>query len=135
MLRVSLAVEENRAYWEHLRLEIPKEKRAVVAFEKRWFRSKSMERVRRLLAEFSHRDETYPVALEVLLRWCPSDRRPMMRGRGESDRTSIYVVTNGGMSFPLPTGLEPANAFSRDRKLEWQTRVCQYCDRHYPNIN
>ncbi|MCY7322293.1 MAG: hypothetical protein LH660_10975, partial [Phormidesmis sp. CAN_BIN36] len=48
MLRVSLAVEENRAYWEHLQLELPKEKRAVVAFEKRWFGSKSMERVRRL---------------------------------------------------------------------------------------
>jgi len=73
MLRVSLAVEENRAYWEHLRLELPKEKRAVVAFEKRWFGSKSMERVRRLLAEFNHRYETYPVALEVLLHWCPSD--------------------------------------------------------------
>jgi hypothetical protein len=29
-------------------------------------------------------------------------------GQGESDRTSLYVVTNGGMSFPLPTGLEPA---------------------------
>lgn len=73
MLRVSLAVEESRAYWEHLQLELPREKRAVVAFEKRWFGSKSMERVRRLLAEFNHRYETYPVALEVLLRWCPSD--------------------------------------------------------------
>jgi hypothetical protein len=31
-------------------------------------------------------------------------------GRGEGDRTSIDVVTNGGMSFPLPTGLEPVKA-------------------------
>ncbi|KAM3107670.1 SMP-30/gluconolactonase/LRE family protein [Phormidesmis sp. 146-33] len=35
-------------------------------------------------------------------------------GRGESDRTSIYVVTNGGMSFPLPTGLEPAKVVKLD---------------------
>ncbi len=29
-------------------------------------------------------------------------------GRGPGDRTSLYVVTNGGMSFPPATGLEPA---------------------------
>ncbi|MBD2102493.1 SMP-30/gluconolactonase/LRE family protein [Leptolyngbya sp. FACHB-261] len=29
-------------------------------------------------------------------------------GRGESDRTSVYVVTNGGMSFPPATGVELA---------------------------
>lgn len=29
-------------------------------------------------------------------------------GRGDDDRTSLYVVTNGGMSFPLLTGVEPA---------------------------
>jgi sugar lactone lactonase YvrE len=28
-------------------------------------------------------------------------------GRTESDRTSLYVTTNGGMSFPLPHGVEP----------------------------
>lgn len=28
-------------------------------------------------------------------------------GRSESDRTGVYVVTNGGMSFPSPTGVEP----------------------------
>ncbi|MBW4532129.1 MAG: hypothetical protein KME02_15705 [Aphanothece saxicola GSE-SYN-MK-01-06B] len=29
-------------------------------------------------------------------------------GTGAGDRTSLYVVTNGGLSFPLPSGLEPA---------------------------
>ncbi len=29
-------------------------------------------------------------------------------GREESDRTGVYVVTNGGMSLPLPTGVESA---------------------------
>ena len=35
-------------------------------------------------------------------------------GRGEGDRTSIDVVTNGGMSFPLPTGLEAAKVVKLD---------------------
>jgi putative intracellular protease/amidase len=29
-------------------------------------------------------------------------------GRDESDLTNVYVTTNGGMSLPLPSGLEPA---------------------------
>lgn len=73
ILRVSLAVEESQAYWEHLKLDTPKDKRATVAFEERWFGSKSMDRVRRLLAEFKHRYDAYPVALDALIRWRPSD--------------------------------------------------------------
>ncbi|MFM7425256.1 MAG: hypothetical protein ACKO7W_09750 [Elainella sp.] len=73
ILRVSLAIEESRAYWEHLKLDTPREKRAEGAFEERWFGSKSMDRVRRLLAEFSHRYDAYPVALQVLTQWRPSD--------------------------------------------------------------
>ncbi|MDI9636207.1 hypothetical protein QM565_10485 [Geitlerinema splendidum] len=73
ILRVSLAVEESRAYWEYLKRDTPKEKRATVAFEERWFGSKSMDRVRCLLSEFNHRYEAYPVALDVLMQWRPSD--------------------------------------------------------------
>lgn len=39
-------------------------------------------------------------------------------GRGERDRTSIYVTTNGGMSLPLPTGLEPAKVVRLDVGIE-----------------
>jgi hypothetical protein len=35
-------------------------------------------------------------------------------GRSEADRTSVYVVNNGGMSFPPPTGLEPAKVVRLD---------------------
>lgn len=35
-------------------------------------------------------------------------------GQSEGDRTSIYVVTNGGMSFPPSTGLEPAKVVRLD---------------------
>jgi hypothetical protein len=35
-------------------------------------------------------------------------------GQWEDDRTSIYVVTNGGMSFPPSIGLEPAKVVRLD---------------------
>ena len=76
LLRVSLALEESRAYWEQMTLEtakIPRSKQAEIAFEGRWFGSKSLARVQRLLGEFGHRYEAYPAALEVLLAWQPND--------------------------------------------------------------
>jgi hypothetical protein len=73
LLRMPLATEESRAYWENLRVEIPKDKRVVVAFEERWFGNKSMARVETILKNFAYRFDAYPVALEVLQRWCPSN--------------------------------------------------------------
>ena len=83
LLRVSLALEESRAYWEQreesLRTaKLPmansaKAKLAEQAFESRWFGNKSLERVRRLLADFSYRYDSYPATLSVLTRWQPSD--------------------------------------------------------------
>ena len=73
LLRVSLALDESRAYWDHLTPETPKAKRAELAFEGRWFGSKSMERVKRLLAEFNRRYDAYAVALLVLTQWQPRD--------------------------------------------------------------
>ncbi|MBR8839457.1 MAG: DUF1819 family protein [Stigonema ocellatum SAG 48.90 = DSM 106950] len=73
LLRTSLALEETRAYWEHLRIDIPKEKLVVVAFEERWFGSKSIDRVRSLLVEFSHRFAAYPITLDILRHWQPSN--------------------------------------------------------------
>ena len=73
LLRVSLALEESRSYWEQMSLQTPKEGRAELAFENRWFGSKSMARVQRLLAEFGHRYDTYPAAITALMKWQPSD--------------------------------------------------------------
>lgn len=39
-------------------------------------------------------------------------------GRGSSDRARIYVVTNGGMSLPLPAGLEPAKVVCLEVSIE-----------------
>ena len=73
LLRISLALEESRAYWEHRCLEIPKEQLVTQAFEERWFGNKSMARVQRLISELSHRYDDYPVALAVLTRWRPTN--------------------------------------------------------------
>jgi len=73
LLRVSLAAEESRAYWERRRLDMPKPELATLAFEERWFGNKSMDRVKRLLSEFDHRYDRYPVALAILTKWQPTD--------------------------------------------------------------
>lgn len=40
------------------------------------------------------------------------------QGELRSDRTSLYVTTNGGMSLPLPTGVEPAKVVRLDIGIE-----------------
>lgn len=73
ILRVSLAVEESRSYWKHVSVGLPKERQATTAFEERWFGNKSLDRVRRLLSEFNHRYDAYPIALTILSQWQPDD--------------------------------------------------------------
>jgi hypothetical protein len=80
LLRLSLAVEESRAYWENVDPAIPADKRAEAAFEGRWFGSKSMARVRLILANMAVRFDAYPEALAVLRGW---------RGMGKATRTLI----------------------------------------------
>lgn len=77
LLRVSLALEESRAYWENWRADIPTGDRLEVAFRDRWFGNKSMARVRRLSIELNYRYARYPVALAILARWQPRD--PIVR--------------------------------------------------------
>lgn len=73
LLRLALAVEESRAYWQHSRPGIPVSERAAVAFEERWFGNRSMARVRLLLINLALRFDAYPTALAVLRLWQPSD--------------------------------------------------------------
>lgn len=73
LLRVALGVEESRAYWDHIDPTVPVVDRALIAFERRWFGSKSLRRVRFLLATFSERYEAFPEALDVLRRWRSMD--------------------------------------------------------------
>jgi hypothetical protein len=73
ILRLALAVEESRAYWEHVDPSVPNADRATVAFEQRWFGAKSMDRVRYLIASFAPRYDAFPNALSVLRHWSSMD--------------------------------------------------------------
>lgn len=68
LLRLALGLEESRAYWEHVDPAIPIERRAVLAFEQRWFGGKSLERTRFLLTSLADRYDAFPEALTVLRR-------------------------------------------------------------------
>jgi hypothetical protein len=73
ILRLALAIDESRAYWEHVDPRVPTPERANVAFERRWFGAKSMERVRFLLAALGERFDAFPEALSVLRSWPSMD--------------------------------------------------------------
>ena len=73
LLRVSLSPEDNRAYWENYQSGIKLKNLATVAFEERWFGSKSMNRIKDLLNDFRYRFVRFPSALNVLCAWRPND--------------------------------------------------------------
>ena len=73
ILGLALAVEESRSYWENVDPSTPVADRATVAFEGRWFGSKSLERVRFLLPNFEGRYDAFPDALNALRRWRSMD--------------------------------------------------------------
>jgi hypothetical protein len=123
LLRTSLAAEECRAYWEHVRPDIPRGQRAVVAFEERWFGNKSMARVRELLATFRHRFDAYPVALEVLRRWRPSDpatRRNICHWHMQLT-DPLYRAFTG--SFLEQRRLHPHPKVDREVTVRWMQHV------------
>ena len=73
ILRLALAAETSRDYWEHVDPAIPAATRPTVAFEQRWFGSKSPDRVRYLITSFAFRYDAYPAALDTLRRWRSMD--------------------------------------------------------------
>lgn len=73
LLRLALGVEDSRSYWENVDPAVPFADRAVVAFERRWFGSKSLERTRFLLSSFAERYDSFPESLSVLRRWRAMD--------------------------------------------------------------
>ncbi len=70
LLRLGLAAEDSRAYWQR-----PEREGVETAFEERWFGSRAMARVRYLLLNFSHRFDAFPPARAVLHRWDPAEPR------------------------------------------------------------
>lgn len=73
ILRLALAVEDSRTYWERIDPSIPSTERAKLAFEQRWFGAKSLDRVRYLLSSFAPRFDVFPNAISVLHQWSAMD--------------------------------------------------------------
>jgi len=122
LLRTSLALEESRAYWEHFRIDIPREQRAVIAFEERWFGSKSMARVRTLLVEFSHRFEAYPISLVVLKHWQPNDPTTRQNICHWHMQMSDPIYRNFTGVFLGQRRLQPNSDIDRDVVARWVTQ-------------
>jgi hypothetical protein len=73
ILRVTLAVDEARSYWERVDRLVPLASRAAGAFEGRWFGGKSLDRVRFLVSTFGERFDPFPEALEALRHFVGAD--------------------------------------------------------------
>lgn len=71
ILRLTLAVQESRAYWESVDPGLLGTARVERAFTERWFGNKSLARVKLLLSNFAARFDAWPEALETLRRWRP----------------------------------------------------------------
>lgn len=75
MMKCALEVQEARAYWAQV--DAGEDPKAEEAFERFWFGSRSLPRVRVLLANLRARFSAFPDAQWVLHRW--SDMEPEVR--------------------------------------------------------
>jgi hypothetical protein len=73
LLRFTLGAEVCRDYWEHCDQSLAGSDQALTAFEGRWFGSRSLPRVRSLLATLKSRFDPFPEALATLQRWRSMD--------------------------------------------------------------
>jgi len=80
ILRCMLAVEDSYAYWKRVDTSVPPAERAKVAFEQRWFGTKSEARVQVLIWSMVDRFDAYPNALALLQRLghVPATLRPLI---------------------------------------------------------
>lgn len=117
ILRLTLAIEESRDYWD--RVQVPGAASHLEAFEQRWFGSKSMERVRLLLAGFSERFDAFPEALAVLHRWRvmdPGTRQVLCHFHVQLSDPTYRQFT--GVNLVQRRGLRDAKV-DRDAALRW----------------
>jgi len=68
ILRCMLAVDDCYAYWRKVDTSVPLDQRARVAFERRWFGTKSEARLRTIMTDMVERFDAFPEALALLQR-------------------------------------------------------------------
>ena len=80
ILRNMLATDDSYAYWQRVELATPLADRANIAFEQRWFGTKSEARVRTLMTDMTERFDAFPEALAALhaLGPIPAGLRPFV---------------------------------------------------------
>lgn len=66
ILRCMLAADDCQAYWQNVDTAVPVAERAAVAFQQRWFGTKSEARVRTLVGDMVERFDRSPTALSML---------------------------------------------------------------------
>lgn len=119
ILRLSLAVQESRAYWESVDPEVRGTPRVERAFTERWFGNKSLARVKLLLANFAVRFDAFPEALTTLRRWRPEDpvTRPLVCHWHLQLVDPLYRAFTGQW---LPARIaEGRKSFDRDAVARW----------------
>lgn len=119
ILRVTLAVQESRAYWEAVDPEVRGAARVERAFSERWFGNKSLARVKLLLSNFAARFDAWPEALVALRRWRPADpgTRPLLCHWHLQLSDPLYRAFTGDW---LPARLaEGRKEFDRDAVARW----------------
>ena len=72
LLKCALAIEESRAWWQNIDPD-DAEHPARRAFEEYWFGSKSLDRIKVLIANMRARFDAFPTGLAVLRRWPDMD--------------------------------------------------------------
>lgn len=68
ILRCMLAADDCLAYWRHADGAVPVADRSRVAFEQRWFGTKSEARVRTIMTDMIERFDAYPESLALFHR-------------------------------------------------------------------
>ncbi len=119
ILRLTLAVQESRAYWEAVDPEVVGAARVERAFNERWFGNKSLARVKLLLSNFAARFEAWPEALDTLRRWRPSElgTRALVCHWHLQLSDPLYRTFTGDW---LPTRLDDGRRqFDRDTVARW----------------
>lgn len=119
ILRLTLVVQESRAYWEALDPALKGAARVERAFTERWFGNKSLARVKLLLANFATRFDAYPEALEQLRAWKPLERgtRALVCHWHLQLSDPLYRQFTG--AWLAPRREEGRSEFDRDTVARW----------------
>lgn len=118
LLRVTLEEDNAREYWRRPQARQPGLGRVEAAFGGFWFGSRSMPRIRDLLANFDARFGAYPHALAALSDWHTIDRetRVLVCHWHVQLSDPLYRAFTGEL---CPRKREGEQALSRDAVVRW----------------